>query len=105
MRPRRRGLHHVAAEAIHQTRRIEVQQQTDVDAAHADGRVNPRVKRPTGTRPVAGSSGARPTGHLGPVTELHLMDWQDGGDGFDLQDKLVGDDDIRLEASPTGALL
>ena len=26
------------------------------------------------------------------------MDWQDGGDGFDLQDKLVGDDYIRLEA-------
>jgi len=26
------------------------------------------------------------------------MDWQDGGDGFDLQDKLVGDEDIRLEA-------
>ena len=26
------------------------------------------------------------------------MDWEDGGDGFDLQDKLVCDDDIRLEA-------
>jgi len=74
--PHRRGLHHVAAEAIHQTRRIEIQQQTNVDAAHANGRVNPRVKRPTGTSPVAGSSGARPTGHLGPVTEVHLMDWQ-----------------------------
>jgi len=31
--PRRRGLHHVAAEAIHQTRRIEVQRQTEVDAS------------------------------------------------------------------------
>ena len=26
------------------------------------------------------------------------MDREDGGDGFDLQDKLVCDDDIRLEA-------
>ncbi len=26
------------------------------------------------------------------------MEWQDGDDGLDLQDKLVGDDDIRLDA-------
>ena len=26
------------------------------------------------------------------------MDWQDGGDGFDCQDKLARDDDIRLAA-------
>jgi hypothetical protein len=26
------------------------------------------------------------------------MDWQDGADGFDFQDKLARDDDIRLEA-------
>ena len=31
----RAGLHHLAAEAIRQTRRIEVQQQTDVDAAQS----------------------------------------------------------------------
>ena len=43
--------------------------------------------------------------HANVSTELHLIDWEDGGDGFDLQDKLAGDDDIRLEASPTGALL
>ena len=45
---------------FHQRRRIEVQQQTDVDAAPANGRVSPRVKRPTGTSPVAGSSTAFP---------------------------------------------
>ena len=28
------------------------------------------------------------------------MDWQDGADGFDFQDKLARDDDIRLEAVP-----
>jgi hypothetical protein len=39
--PRRRGLHHVAVEAIHQTRRIEIQQQTDVDAAHGDAPRSP----------------------------------------------------------------
>ena len=26
------------------------------------------------------------------------MDWQDGAEGFDFQDKLARDDDIRLEA-------
>jgi hypothetical protein len=26
------------------------------------------------------------------------MDWQDGADGFDFQDKLARDDDIRVEA-------
>ena len=29
---------------------------------------------------------------------LYLVDREHGGDGFDLQDKLVGDNDIRLEA-------
>jgi hypothetical protein len=31
-------------------------------------------------------------------SELHGMNWQDGADGFDFQDKLARDDDIRLEA-------
>ena len=75
-RPRRRGLHHVATEAVHQAWHVEVQQQADVDAAHAEVRA-----------------------------ELHLMDREDGGDGFDLQDNLVGDDDIRLKPSPTAAPL
>ena len=38
---RRAGLHHVAMEAIHPTRRIEIQQETDVDAAHGDARRSP----------------------------------------------------------------
>jgi hypothetical protein len=29
-------------------------------------------------------------------SELHRMDWQDGADGFDFQDKRARDDDIRL---------
>ena len=34
------------------------------------------------------------------------MDWQDGADGFDFQDKLARDDDIRLEAvADFGALI
>ena len=55
--------------AIHQAWHVEVQQQTNVDPAHAQVR-----------------------------SELHLMDWQDDADGFDFQDKLARDDDICLEA-------
>jgi hypothetical protein len=56
-------------EAVHQARHVEVQQQTDVDPAHAQVR-----------------------------SELHSMDSQDGADGFDFQNKLARDDNIRLEA-------
>jgi hypothetical protein len=31
-------------------------------------------------------------------SELHRVDWQDGADDVDFQDKLARDDDIRLEA-------
>jgi len=62
-------LRHVAMEAVHQARHVEVQQQTDVDPAHAQVR-----------------------------SELHSMDSQDGADGFDFQNKLARDDNIRLEA-------
>ena len=56
-------------EAVHQARRVEVQQQTDVDPARAQVR-----------------------------SELHRTDWQDGADGFDFQVTLARHDDIRLEA-------
>jgi hypothetical protein len=39
--PRRQVPHQVTAEAVHQTRHIEIQPQTDVDAAHANGQVKP----------------------------------------------------------------
>ena len=52
---RRAGLHHVAAEAIHQTRRIETQQQTDVDAAHAQVWRCTSIANPI-TRSVSGSA-------------------------------------------------
>ena len=50
------------------------------------------------SQPPDQAPGARPTGHFGPVTELYLVDWEDGSDGFDLREKLMGDDYIRLEA-------
>jgi hypothetical protein len=67
--PRRRRLHYVMPEAAHQTWYVAVQQRADIDAAHAQ-----------------------------VSTELHLVDWRDGCDGLNLLDKLVCDDDIRLEA-------
>jgi len=62
-------LHHVAIEAVRQAWHVVVQQQTDVDTAHAQVR-----------------------------SELHSMDWRDRADGFDFQDKLARDNNIRLEA-------
>jgi hypothetical protein len=55
--------------AIHQASHVEVQQQTDAYPAHVQVR-----------------------------SKLHPVDWQDCADGFDFQDKLARDDDIRLEA-------
>ena len=63
-------------ETIHQAWYVEVQQQTDADPAHAQVR-----------------------------SELHSMDWQDGAEGFDFQDNLTRNDDIRLEAVAASAPL
>lgn len=66
-----RELHNVAAETIHQAGCIEIQQQADPDAAHAE---------------------------IG--AQLHLVHRQNRRNRLDFQDKLLGHDNIRLETVP-----
>ena len=64
-----RRLQDVAADALGQAGGVEIQDQADVQAAHAE---------------------------IGVA--LGFVDRVDGGDGFDFEDHFAGDDDIGLEA-------
>ena len=65
----RRGLHHVTPQVVNQASRMEVQNQADADAAHAEIGV-----------------------------QLRFVHRQDHSDGFDLQDDLASHNDIGLES-------